>query len=121
MNSSVERPAPAATAFAPLRRFIDRISHWTDDRTAFRHRIPIRGRIALFGAGVVALAVVTFSSLVYVLVEQSLITQQDVALKARGDDVLRQLESPRGFRPSPFTLPFDIAKSSDIFVEITFF
>jgi len=52
MNSSVERPAPAATAFAPLRRFRDRIAQWTGDRTAFRHRIPIRGRIALFGAGV---------------------------------------------------------------------
>jgi len=118
MNSSVERPAPAATAFAPLRRFRDRIAQWTGDHTAFRHRIPIRGRIALFGAGVVALAVVSFSSLVYVLVEGSLYRDQDAALTTRGDDVMRQLESPRGFRPSPFSLTIDIGKSSEIFEEI---
>jgi two-component system OmpR family sensor kinase len=70
---------------------------------------------------VVALAVVIFSSLVYALVERSLVTQQDEALKARGTEVLRALQSPRGFRASPFTLPFDINKSSDIFVEITVF
>jgi signal transduction histidine kinase len=121
MNSSVDRPASATTPLAPLRRFLDRITQWTDERTAFRHLLPIRGRIALFGAGVVALTVIIFSSLVYVLVERSLVSQQDNALRARSDDVLRQLESPRGFRPSPFTLPFDIAKSSDIFVEITVF
>ncbi len=121
MSSSLDRPAPAATPLAPPRRFLDRIARWTDDHTAFRHRIPIRGRIALFGAAVVALTVVIFSSLVYVLVERSLVSQQDEALKARSNDVLRQLESPRGYRPSPFTLPFDIAKSSDIFVEITVF
>ena len=121
MNSSVERPAPAATAFAPLRRFRDRIAQWTGDHTAFRHRIPIRGRIALFGAGVVALAVVSFSSLVYVLVEGSLYRDQDAALTTRGDDVMRQLISRRGFQLSPFDLPIDITKSSDIFVEITIF
>ena len=115
MNSSVERPAPAATAFTPLRRFRDRIVQWTGDHTAFRHRIPIRGRIALFGAGVVALAVVSFSSLVYVLVEGSLYRDQDAALTTRGNDVMRQLESPRGFRPSPFSLTIDIGKSSEIF------
>jgi heavy metal sensor kinase len=121
MSSFVDRPASTAARFAPLRRFFDRISRWTDDHTAFRHRIPIRGRIALFGAAVVALAVMIFSSLVYVLVERSLVSQQDEALKARSNEVLRQLESPRGFRPSPFTYPFDISKSSDIFVEITVF
>jgi len=121
MNSFVDRPASTATPLAPLRRFLDRISQWTDDHTAFRHRIPIRGRIALFGAAVVALTVVIFSSLVYVLVERSLVSQQDEALRIRGDDVLRQLVSRRGFNPSPFALTIDVAKSSDIFVEITIF
>jgi two-component system OmpR family sensor kinase len=121
MNSSVERPAPAGSPFAPLRRFVDRISQWTNAHTAFRHRIPIRGRIALFGAAVVALTVVIFSSLVYILVERSLVSQQDEALRIRGDDVLRQLVSRRGFNPSPFALTIDVAKSSDIFVEITIF
>jgi two-component system, OmpR family, sensor kinase len=100
---------------------LGRLSGWVEQQTTFRHRLPIRARIALFGAAVVALTVVIFSSLVYVLVERSLVSQQDEALKARSNDVLRQLESPRGFRPSPFTLTFDIAKSSEIFVEITVF
>ncbi|TMF10386.1 MAG: HAMP domain-containing histidine kinase [Chloroflexi bacterium] len=121
MNATVGDRAPITERGSFLRRSSSRISSWLSERTRARRKIPIRGRIALFGAGVVALAVVTFSSLVYVLVERSLVSQQDEALKARGADVLRQLESPRGFRPSPFTLPFDIAKSSDIFVEITVF
>jgi two-component system, OmpR family, sensor kinase len=121
MSSSVDRPASAATLLAPLRRFVDRTSQWADQHTAFRHRIPIRGRIALFGAAVVALTVVIFSSLVYVLVERNLVSQQDEALRLRGDDVSRQLISRRGFSPSPFTLTIDVAKSSDIFVEITIF
>jgi signal transduction histidine kinase len=104
--------------FAPIHRWLDRMKSWLDDRAAFRHRIPIRGRIALFGAAVVALAVMIFSSLVYVLVERSLVTQQDQALQARGTEILRQLESPRGFRPSPFSLTIDIGKSSEIFEEI---
>jgi two-component system, OmpR family, sensor kinase len=107
--------------FAPIHRWLDRMTSWVDHRTAFRHRIPIRGRIALFGAAVVALTVVIFSSLVYVLVERSLVTQQDEALRIRGDDVMRQLVSRRGFNPSPFALTIDVAKSSDIFVEITIF
>ena len=72
MNSSVDRPASAATPLAPMRQFLNRVSRWLNGQTALRHRLPIRARIALFGAGVVALAVVSFSSLVYVLVEGSL-------------------------------------------------
>jgi signal transduction histidine kinase len=121
MNATVGDRAPITERGSFLRRSSARISTWLNERTRARRRIPIRGRIALFGAGVVALAVVTFSSLVYVLVERSLITQQDAALNARGTEVLRALQSPRGFRPSPFTLPFDVNKSSDIFVEITVF
>ncbi|MEA2667566.1 MAG: two-component system, OmpR family, sensor kinase [Chloroflexota bacterium] len=121
MSSSVDRPAWRATPLAPLRRFLDRISRWTNDHTAFRHRLPIRARIALFGAAIVALAVVTFSSLVYVLVEGSLVREQDVALSTRGDAILQRLESRGGFQTSPFSLPIDIAKSSEIFWEITLF
>ncbi|HXM52308.1 MAG TPA: HAMP domain-containing sensor histidine kinase [Candidatus Binatus sp.] len=121
MNPSLGDRAPITERWSFLRRSPRAVSNWLHERTRARQKIPIRGRIALFGAGVVALAVVTFSSLVYVLVERSLVTQQDTALRARGDEVWRQLESPRGFRPSPFTLQFDIEKSSDIFVEITVF
>jgi two-component system, OmpR family, sensor kinase len=121
MNATLGDRAPITDRGSFLRRSSGRVTSWLNQRTRVRRRIPIRGRIALFGAGVVTLAVVIFSSLVYVLVERSLVSQQDEALKARGSEVLRQLESPRGFRPSPFTLPFDIARSSDIFVEITVF
>jgi signal transduction histidine kinase len=121
MNPSLGDRAPISERWSFLRRSSGAVSNWLNERTRARGKIPIRGRIALFGAGVVALAVVTFSSLVYVLVERSLVTQQDTALRSRGDEVLRQLNSPRGFRPPAFTLPFDIEKSSDIFVEITVF
>jgi len=118
MNPSLGGRLRMIVRVAPIHGWLDRIKTWLDDRTAFRQRVPIRGRIALFGAGVVALAVLIFSSLVYVLVERSLVTQQDQALQARGTEVLRQLESPRGFRPSPFSLTIDIGKSSEIFEEI---
>ena len=121
MNPSLGDRAPITERWIVGEKTPGGFLSWLHERTRARRKIPIRGRIALFGAGVVALAVVTFSSLVYVLVERSLVTQQDTALKSRGDEVLRQLNSPRGFRPSPFTLPFDIEKSSDIFVEITVF
>jgi two-component system, OmpR family, sensor kinase len=122
MNRSLGGRAQIAERLSSLRHSVaGLISGWANRQTAFRHRIPIRARIALFGAGVVALAVVTFSSLVYVLVEQNLVTQQDEALRTRGDQVLQQLASPRGFRTSPFALTIDIAKSSEIFVEITIF
>ncbi len=121
MNPSLGDRALITERWSFLRRSPRAVSNWLHERARARRKIPIRGRIALFGAGVVALAVVTFSSLVYVLVERSLVTQQDTALSTRGDEVWRQVESPRGFRPSPFTLQFDIEKSSDIFVEITVF
>ena len=121
MNPSVGDRAPITERWIVGEKTPGGFLSWLHERTRARRKIPIRGRIALFGAGVVALAVVTFSSLVYVLVERSLVTQQDTALRSRGDEVLRQLNSPRGFRPPAFTLPFDITKSSDIFVEITVF
>src|SRR5947207_7119663 len=121
MNASLGDRAPITERACFLRRSSGRVSSWLNARTRAGRKIPIRGRIALFGAGVVALAVVIFSSLVYVLVERSLITQQDEALKTRGDEVLRMLESRGGFRPSPFAMPIDIGKSSELFVEITVF
>src|ERR1700716_287389 len=118
MNPSIGDRAPITARGSLLRRSSGWLASWLRERTRARRRIPIRGRIALFGAGVVALAVVTFSSLVYLLVERSLESAQDTALKSRGDEVFRQLESPRGFRPSPFSLTIDIATSSEIFEDI---
>src|ERR1700694_5831839 len=118
MNPSLGDRAPITERWIVGEKTPGGFSSWLHERTRARQKIPIRGRIALFGAGVVALAVVTFSSLVYLLVEGSLVSAQDTALKSRGDEVYRQLESPRGFRPSPFLLTIDIAKSSEIFGDI---
>src|SRR6202165_1107577 len=121
MNPSLGDRAPITERWIVGEKTPGGFSSWLHERTRARLKIPIRGRIALFGAGVVALAVVTFSSLVYVLVEGNLYRAQDTALTTRGDDVMRQLVSRRGFQFSPFDLPIDIAKSSDVSVEITLF
>jgi signal transduction histidine kinase len=118
MNSSVDRPASAATPLTPLRRLLNRIVRWTDERTAFRHRIPIRGRIALFGAAVVALTVLIFSLLVYVLVERSLYSQQNTDLSRRGDIYWSSLESGNGLPRGPFRFPVDLNSSIEPLLEV---
>src|SRR3981081_2713156 len=77
--------APDAARPSLLRRSTDRLSSWLDARTQLRHRIPIRGRIALFGAAVVAVPGVTVSVVVYAAVQPSLLSQQDPTLQTRGD------------------------------------
>jgi signal transduction histidine kinase len=89
-----------------------------DRYLAVRHRIPIRGRIALFGAGVVAITVVLFSVIVYLLVQGSITHSQDSALKQQGDRLWSQIASGRPFRPGgsyPFT---DLKTSPAQFVEL---
>jgi len=105
MNPSIGDRVRIAERLIPLRRSVGRVSRWVEQRTAFRRRIPIRGRIALFGAGVVALAVVVFSVLVYVLVEQSLYSQQDTDLSRRGDIYWSSLQSGAGLPRGPFRFP----------------
>ena len=53
MNPPIGDGAPVARRLAPIRHSVDRLSQWVDDRTAFRRRIPIRGRIALFVTAVI--------------------------------------------------------------------
>src|SRR5207244_11414596 len=102
MNATLGDRTPITERGSFLRRSSGRVSSWLRDRTGARRKIPIRGRIALSSAGVVALAVVMFSSLDYVLAERSLTTQQDEALQTRGDEVLRLLECRGRLGPSPF-------------------
>ncbi|GAC1481180.1 MAG: HAMP domain-containing sensor histidine kinase [Candidatus Dormibacteria bacterium] len=89
-----------------------------DRSLAFRHRIPIRGRIALFGAGVVALTVVVFGALVYVIVARSLVTQQDDSLQQQSNYVWRLIESGRPLRLGAVFPASDLNTSSAPFVEI---
>ncbi len=78
--------------------------------------MPIRARIAFFGAAVVAVTVVIFGTVVYLLVEGSLRREQDEALAARGDQIATQL---RGRVPSTLSVvPVDLATSSDRFFEV---
>jgi len=89
-----------------------------DRYLAVRHRIPIRGRIALFGAAVVALTVVIFGTLVYVIVDRSLVSQQDDSLQQQSNYVWRLIESGRPLRLGAVFPASDLNTSSSPFVEI---
>ena len=117
MNPSLGDRTTIADRFATLRRSAASVSQWLDDRTQLRRRIPIRGRIALFGAAVVAITVVIFGVLVYVLVKQNLVSQQNDILTRRGDQVWRSVEYGRGFSPGRFFAPADLNSSPEIFFQ----
>ncbi len=102
-----------------LRRSAGRLSSWLDARTPFRHRIPIRGRIALFGAAVVAVTVVIFSVVVYAVVERSLVSQQDTTLQRRGDTAWASIVRSGGhLLPLRQFLPADLNSSPELFIQI---
>ncbi|MGI8608161.1 MAG: sensor histidine kinase [Candidatus Dormibacteria bacterium] len=91
-------------------------------------RLPIRARIALFGAGVVLLTVVVFGGLVAVLFERSAYNQQDVVLERRSQQLTsfdriapgdpgRVPGLPRRLDPQRVQVPVDLRTSSDTFIE----
>jgi signal transduction histidine kinase len=111
--------APIAERPSLLRESAGRLSSWLDARTQFRRRIPIRGRIALFGAAVVAVTVVIFSVVVYVAVERSLVSQQDTTLRRRGDNAWATIVRSGGhFAPLRQFLPADLNTSPEVFLQI---
>ena len=116
MNSSLGAPSSTASRLASFRRSFGRIVGWLDAQTAFRRRIPIRARIALFGATVVAVAVIVFGLVVYYLAQGNLVQQQDANLRQRGDQVWLFVE--RGGRFVRGFPPVDLNTSSDPFVQI---
>ncbi len=80
--------------------------------------MSLRARLALFGAGVVALALVLFGILLYALLSRSVITNQDDALRARANQAVTSLNAS-----APNTLvepiaPADLRTSTDVFVEV---
>jgi two-component system OmpR family sensor kinase len=119
MNPSLDAPSSTASRLAPVRRPFDRMVEWLDARTTFRRRIPIRARVALFGAGVVAATVVIFSVAVYYLVQSNLIGQQETSLAQRGDQTWISLERAGRFPRviAPFS-PTDMNNSPDLFVQV---
>lgn len=111
--------APIAERPSLLRRATGQISCWVDARTQLRNRIPIRERIALFGAAVVAVTVVIFSVVVYVAVERSLVSQQDTTLRRRGDNAWAAVVRSGGhFAPLRQFLPADLNASPEVFLQI---
>jgi two-component system, OmpR family, sensor kinase len=118
MNPSLGARARIAERLSSVRRSVDRLSKRVDEQTAFRHRLSIRARIALFGAAVVALTVVVFGTLVYVVVERSLVSQQNTALIERSAAWWRFLETGGRFSRPPSTPPSDLNLSSDLFVQV---
>lgn len=118
MNTAPGEPLRIAERLTPVRHLFDRIARALDEETEFRHRISIRGRIALFGSAVVALTVLIFSVLVYVLVERSLVTQQDGTLARAGNRAWTVVYESGGRVAPRFFFPADLNSSSEPFYEI---
>ncbi|TMF04697.1 MAG: HAMP domain-containing histidine kinase [Chloroflexi bacterium] len=79
--------------------------------------MSLRLRLALFGAAVVALALVLFGVLVYTLLARSVTNNQDTQLRARA----RQAASATNIAdlsPHPLIAAADLKNSTDVYVEV---
>src|SRR5216683_4503765 len=79
--------------------------------------MSLRSRLALFGAAVVALALVLFGVLVYTLLALSVTNNQDTMLRARA----RQAASATNvvdLSPHPLIAAADLKDSTDVYVEV---
>ncbi|TMG26230.1 MAG: HAMP domain-containing histidine kinase [Chloroflexi bacterium] len=79
--------------------------------------MSLRVRLALFGAAVVALALVLFGVLVYTLLARSVTNNQDTQLRARA----RQAASATNIAdlsPHPLIAAADLKNSTDVYVEV---
>ncbi len=78
--------------------------------------MSLRARLALFGAGVVAFALVVFGLLLFALLSRGAVTNQDDAIRSRAHDAAASLAgSPP--RQAPLA-PSDLGNSADVFVEL---
>jgi signal transduction histidine kinase len=78
--------------------------------------LSLRARLALFGAGVVAFALVVFGLLLFALLSRGAVTNQDDAIRSRAHDAAASLAgSPP--RQAPLA-PSDLGQSTDVFVEL---
>src|SRR5204863_578862 len=81
-----------------------------------RLAVSLRLRLALFGAAVVALALVLFGVLVYTLLARSVTSNQDTQLRERA----RQAASATNIAdlsPHPLIAAADLKNSTDVYVE----
>jgi len=80
--------------------------------------LSLRLRLALFGAGVVALGLAIFGVLVIALLSRAVTTNQDAALKSRADAAVASLDSTSDLTPRAAEVPADLGSSDDVFVEV---
>ena len=82
--------------------------------------MSLRLRLALFGAAVVALALLIFGLALYGLVARSVETNQDKELHARAAAAAEALASTPGaeLNPRPLLAPVDLRSSTDVFLEV---
>jgi two-component system, OmpR family, sensor kinase len=80
--------------------------------------MSLRLRLALFGAAVVALTLVVFGVLLYLLLAHGATTNQDDALRSRAHDAVASLKSASGLTPRAPIAPADLRTTTDVFVEV---
>lgn len=82
--------------------------------------MSLRLRLALFGAAVVAVALVIFGLAIYGLVSRSVDTNQDKDLRARAGAAAGALSTTPDIdlAPRPVIAPVDLRSSTDVFVEV---
>ena len=80
--------------------------------------MPLRLRLALFGAAVVALTLVVFGVLLYALLAHGATTNQDDALRSRADAAVASLNRASGLTPRAPVAPADLRTSTDVFLEV---
>lgn len=80
--------------------------------------MPLRARLALFGAGVVALALVVFGLLLYALLARGVTTNQDAALRTRAQQAVAALDASGAPSPVAPVAPADSRTSTDVFLEV---
>jgi two-component system, OmpR family, sensor kinase len=80
--------------------------------------MSLRLRLALFGAAVVALALVLFGLALYALVSRSVDTNQDNELSARANAAIVELAHAPDLTPRPALAPIELRRSAEVFLEV---
>jgi two-component system OmpR family sensor kinase len=80
--------------------------------------VPLRLRLALFGAAVVALTLLLFGGLLYALFSRGVNTNQDDALRSRAHEAVAALNASADLTPRAAIAPADLRSSGDIFIEV---
>ncbi|HKW70507.1 MAG TPA: HAMP domain-containing sensor histidine kinase [Candidatus Dormibacteraeota bacterium] len=80
--------------------------------------MSLRLRLALFGAAVVALALLLFGLLLYALLSRGVVTNQDDALRTRAQQAVKSLDASPQLVATSVVAPADLKTSTDIFLEV---